>query len=382
MTVAPALEQTHPRVAQTAPTPPPTFCFSRAARISKQTQPTLATHSKAPFPTHPPHKSANQTQPNPPQHNPSQMQPDATKCNLYAQCIFALAQLKPVLSHPRGNNGHARPDRRGGVPLMPQPPRDSLIITPRYQPLFAALGLTAQTLFTDPRIIVWRSITERQNCTLDLPTPTGQITRLHVKRFEPARGPISPAQAEARGIQALEIEQIPTAPLVAFGTLADGRSVVVTEDLAGFRAGDKCIATSADFECVLQETADLAARLHQRGLHHRDLYLCHFFIKDDAAAAPPELRLIDAARVARLPRFLTRQRWIVKDLAQFWYSTTAHPITDDQRTRWLARYAQQRQLSSTTTLKRSIQRKAAWIARHDQKLKRAQPTRNVSIPGP
>jgi Lipopolysaccharide kinase (Kdo/WaaP) family len=258
--------------------------------------------------------------------------------------------------------------------------QDKLNVAPRYQPIFAALGLTARTLFTDPRIVVWRSITERQNCTLDVALTGGQTMRLHVKRFQPARGYATPAEDESRGIRALEIEQIPTAPLVAFGKLKDGRSVVVTENLAGFRAGDKWITTAADFERVLEGTADLAARLHERGLHHRDLYLCHFFVKADGASAP-ELRLIDAARVARLPGIFTRRRWIVKDLAQFWYSTLALPITDDQRARWLARYGEQRRLRSITGLRRSIERKAAWIARHDQKLKSAQPTRNVSIPG-
>lgn len=258
--------------------------------------------------------------------------------------------------------------------------QDSLKVAPRYQAMFEALGLTARSLFTDPRIKVWRSITERQNCTLDVTLDEGQTMRLHVKRYLTVRGSTTPADEEARGIQALEIEQIPTAPLVAFGRLSDGRSFIVTEDLAGYRAGDKWVSGPADFEKVLEPTADLAARLHNCGLHHRDLYLCHFFVKDEAGGTP-DLKLIDAARVARLPGIFTRQRWIVKDLAQFWYSTFAHGITDNQRARWLARYAQRRGLNSTAALKRAIERKSAAIARHDAKLKRAQPTRNISIPG-
>jgi heptose I phosphotransferase len=265
---------------------------------------------------------------------------------------------------------------------MPPTP-DTLTITPRYRPLFQAAGLTAQSLFTDPRIVVWRSITERQNCTLDLPQGAGQTLRLHVKRFEPTRAAVSPAEEEARGIAALERQGIPTAPLVAFGKLPDGRSVVVTEDLAGFRAGDKAVAAGLPFESLLAPTADLAARLHAQGLHHRDLYLCHFFVAADSAdaGAAPQLRLIDAARVRPLPTLFTRTRWIVKDLAQFWYSTLSLPVTDDQRTRWLARYAQSRGLGSTDRLRRKIERKVAAIARHDRNLKAAQPTRNVSIPG-
>ena len=52
-----------------------------------------------------------------------------------------------------------------------------------------------------------------------------------------------------------------------------------------------------------------------------------------------DLRLIDAARVRRLPGFFTRGRWIVKDLAQFWYITLKLPITEKCIARlWLLRY--------------------------------------------
>jgi heptose I phosphotransferase len=264
---------------------------------------------------------------------------------------------------------------------MLSPPKEIFDIAPRYKALFQSIGLTARGVFTDPRIVVWRSITERQNCTLDIALASGQSIRLHVKRYLPARGYITPAEEEARGIRALEIEGIPTAPLAASGKLSDGRSFIITENLAGYRAADKAVADGLEFEKLLEPTADLAARLHARGLHHRDLYLCHFFVTASDAAGAPELRLIDAARVKRLPGVFTRHRWIVKDLAQFWYSTLALPISDEERVRWLKRYAEGRKLKSAERLQSAIERKARAIGRHDEKLKGAQPTRNVSIPG-
>jgi len=116
--------------------------------------------------------------------------------------------------------------------------------------------------------------------------------------------------------------------------------------------------------------------LHVVGLHHRDLYLCHFMLKMDAD--PFDVRLIDPARVRVLPRLLAR-RWINKDLAQFWYSTVRLPVTDDQRSRWLARYARQRHIDAKS-LVRSIGRKANSIARHDRALHAKRPERDVSIP--
>jgi hypothetical protein len=133
------------------------------------------------------------------------------------------------------------------------------------------------------------------------------------------------------------------------------------------------------FGRLLEPTAALAAKLHQRGLHHRDLYLCHFFAKISGDAV--DLRLIDCARVKRLPGFLTRFRWIVKDLAQFWYSSLKHgQIADADRAAWLGHYAEQRGVTSVTRLRRAIERKVGWITKHDAKLNRAQPNRNISIP--
>jgi heptose I phosphotransferase len=183
-----------------------------------------------------------------------------------------------------------------------------------------------------------------------------------------------------RGIELLQRAGIPTVPLVGWGTLADGRSFVVSLDLNGFRDAEKLVQGGLPFAEVLEPTADLAAKLHSASLHHRDLYLCHFFAKI-ADGKAPELALIDAARVKALPNWFAK-RWVVKDLAQFWYSTTKLSVTDSQRDAWLTRYAQQRKLSDPdqASLRRAIVQKSAWIARHDRSLNAKQPTRNVSVP--
>lgn len=259
---------------------------------------------------------------------------------------------------------------------MPSNPRNIFRVAAHYRPIIREIGIDAESVFEDPRIVVWRNITERQNCTLDHVRADGTKVRLHIKRYLPTRGSVCPAEEESRGIEALQSQQIPTAPLVGYGSLTDRRSFVITEELYDFRPADKLIAEGLAFEKLLEPTADLAALLHTRGLHHRDLYLCHFFVKMDGDS--PQLRLIDAARVRRLG-FLTRRRWIVKDLAQFWYSTLSLSISDEQRTRWLERYGQKANCKSITGLRKCIERKAGWIARHDARLKAAQPRRNISL---
>ena len=264
-------------------------------------------------------------------------------------------------------------------------PKPTFRAAAEYQPLLRIIGLDADSVFTDPRIVAWRKLSDRENCTLDFETGDAWTTpnvRLHIKRYFPTRG-LTPADQEALGHRALSVENIPTAPLVGWGVLPDGRSFTIFLDLSEHQPADKLIASGTPFDPLLIPTADLAAALHRRGLHHRDLYLCHFMARPGEDGSPPDLRLIDTARVRRLPGFLTRRRWIVKDLAQFWYSTTKLPITDAQRSAWFARYVAQRGLSprEADRLLRSIHRKVAAIARHDRNLNAAQPRRNISLPG-
>ena len=259
---------------------------------------------------------------------------------------------------------------------MSDAPRNVFHVLPQYQPLMRIVGLDAEAVFDHPDIVAWRKLPDRENCTLDAQDADGRPIRLHVKRYlVPSTG----AADEVKAIELLRDARIPTVPLVGHGRVADGRSFVITADLAGYRDAEKIIAAGTAFETLLVPTADLAAKLHAAGLHHRDLYLCHFFAKVDGGEV--DVKLIDAARVARLTNFVTRWRWVIKDLAQFWYSTTRLPsITEDQRERWLWRYAEQREICWLPRLRAAIKAKSNAIARHDAKLKQSQPTRNVSIP--
>src|SRR5438477_9508562 len=112
-------------------------------------------------------------------------------------------------------------------------PRSEFHVAPEYQPLMRELGIDAEQIFRHPQIKVWRSIPDRQNCTLDAQFE-GQPIRLHIKRYHPAMGFTTPADDEVRAIRALQVEQIPTVPLVGWGKLPDRRSFIITRDLAGY----------------------------------------------------------------------------------------------------------------------------------------------------
>jgi hypothetical protein len=248
--------------------------------------------------------------------------------------------------------------------------------SPQHQPLLRQLGIDEQAVFDHPLIRPWRTLRDRENCLLEAALPNGQRVRWHVKRYPATRGQ-TPAQREATGLELLKQHAIATMDLVAHGRLEDGRSFIIFDDLRGYQDAQRLINAGFAFERLLEPTARLVARLHQAGLHHRDLYLCHFFIREQADEL--DARLIDVARVRTVPRFFA-QRWIVKDLAQFWYSTLGLAITDEQRRRWLSIYAGLRGVGRTRWLERSVRSKAGWIARNDRRLCQREPTRNISLP--
>src|SRR5918993_1145237 len=155
--------------------------------------------------------------------------------------------------------------------------RNVFHVLPQYQPIMRIVGLDAEAVFHHPDIVAWRKLPDRENCTLDSEID-GKPVRLHIKRYLVAS---SAARDEVNAITLLRDAGIPTVPLVGHGHVADGQSFVITEDLAGYRDAEKMVAAGTPFEPLLQPTADLAAKLHAAGLHHRDLYLCHFFAKVD-----------------------------------------------------------------------------------------------------
>lgn len=238
------------------------------------------------------------------------------------------------------------------------------------------LGLTPEHIYRHGQLVCWRNLPERSNCTLDVTDSAGRAVRLHVKRLK--RSHRRDALAEARGVELLTRAGIPTIPLLAWGRVDDG-AVLISEDLYGYEPADRRYGQGLSAQALIAATAPLAARLHAAALHHRDLYLCHFFLADNA---PP--RLIDAARVRRLPRLL-RRRWIIKDLAQLAYSADGLGLDDAWLARWLQAYVAAltppptNPAAAVAALLPAIARKRRTIAAHDKRLKRRQPKRNVSL---
>jgi hypothetical protein len=238
----------------------------------------------------------------------------------------------------------------------------------------------AQAFFAHPQIKIWRDVGDRQNGVFRLDLPGESAIRLHIKRD--ARPVAEPLALEARGIELLRQAGIPTCTPVAHGRITDGRTFIATIDLAGFRAVDAALRSrEMTLDSIWLATARLTARLHSAELHHRDLYLNHFFCCPHAingVQSSDQLYLIDAARVRHLPRWFTT-RWIVKDVAQLFYSATEFALTVCQRQSWIEVYESLASVKLQSCENR-ILAKIESIRRHDGRLRRREPNRNLPLP--
>jgi heptose I phosphotransferase len=182
-------------------------------------------------------------------------------------------------------------------------------------------------------------------------------------------------------IQAFHQSGIPTITPVAAGERRSGHgyeSFLMTEELEGFRSLEALVparyappldrAALAEKRGMIRRLADLTRRVHGAGFNHRDWYLCHIFVRQEADGTW-HLRVLDLQRVDR--RRWLRRRWIIKDLAALNYSAPLGVVTAKDRVRFLKVYLDDSNaLRNHRALIRAIVRKTERIRRHDARLKR------------
>lgn len=93
----------------------------------------------------------------------------------------------------------------------------------------------------------------------------------------------------------------------------------------------------ADRWRLLLAVADMVALMHQCGVNHRDLYICHFLLRPETLSAVPDLTLIDLHR-AQI-RLSVPPRWLVKDLGALWFSAADTLPTRRDAYRFICRYS-------------------------------------------
>jgi len=204
----------------------------------------------------------------------------------------------------------------------------------------------------------------------------------------------SSAAREAHYIRKLSQIGLSAPKLVAYGERMRGcleyRSLLITEEIAGqsleklaqeILAGRQPAPQPAERREIIQQLAQVVARLHAHHLYHRDLYLGHIFMSRNADGGVV-LHLIDLARMISRP--WRASRWRIKDLAALAYSAPAPWVTRADRLRFLYHYLHAPWPVPATAIRRwrserrplvrlmirRIQARVARMARHDLQRRR------------
>lgn len=169
------------------------------------------------------------------------------------------------------------------------------------------------------------------------------------KNLVSMRLPVLGAGNEWRAIRRLDQLGVDTMRGVAFGQRggnpATQHSFIVTEDLAPtISLEDYCRDWPVNpppvalKRALLRRVADMARRMHEGGVNHRDFYICHFLLHLDPAPTPESLKLslIDLHR-AQI-REKTPRRWRDKDLAALHFSALDIGLTRRDLFRFLKLY--------------------------------------------
>lgn len=165
--------------------------------------------------------------------------------------------------------------------------------------------------------------------------------------------PITGMQNEWQGIRRLKQLGIKTMTVVGYGKLgwnpARLKSFVITEELANTlslenfcRDWPESPPKAAFKRGLVTEVAKIARTLHEHGMNHRDLYLCHLMLDVSEEGPkgkeprPLRLYLIDLHRLQIRRR--TSRRWRVKDIAALYFSSMDIGLSKSDLFRFIRAY--------------------------------------------
>lgn len=164
------------------------------------------------------------------------------------------------------------------------------------------------------------------------------------------RLPVLTALTEWRAIERLDALGIPTTPAAAYGCRGENpariRSFLITQDLGDIVSLETLCADWGTNPPELQfkrrlllAVADVARRLHDNGLNHRDFYICHLCLdRQRLRNGDIHLYLIDLHRVGMRKVITPTAR--IKDMAALYFSAMDIGLTQRDYLRFLRAYRQ------------------------------------------
>ena len=194
---------------------------------------------------------------------------------------------------------------------------------------------------------------------------------------------LAPGMVEFKNIMAIEQNGFPVMKVAACGEKRSlglfGESFIMTEEIEGAEPLDnyfkKQFAPPLTREKLLKKRdiinrlGELIRKFHALGFNHRDLYMCHIFVR--AGDHEAFLYIIDLQRMQT--RKALRGRWLVKDIAHLNYSSQFEGITDTDRMRFLRSYRAGSHISESGKgfIKKVVAKTNRMVSRIEKRKRRA-----------
>lgn len=199
------------------------------------------------------------------------------------------------------------------------------------------------------------------------------------------RTPTVSALAEKRAIDALRELGIATMTVAGYGERgrnpATLQSFIATEEIADAPTLEELTAdwrrkppAFREKQRLLRSVADIARRLHEHGINHRDFYLNHFRLQRDS------LFLMDLHRAqlrASIPR-----RWRVKDIGALYFSAADIGLTRGDLLRFVRLYtgrSARHSLAQDAAFWRAVTRRAQRFYRREWKRPMSSPSTRSTL---
>lgn len=194
---------------------------------------------------------------------------------------------------------------------------------------------------------------ERNGNAYFLKRHTGIGWREIIKDLTQLRLPVLGATNEWRALRLLQEIGISSLIPVAYGCWgwnpARQQSFLITAEMTATQSLEDVVLSwekRDDFIAVkrhiIRQTAILTRHMHEAGMNHRDLYICHLYVADAWLQKPqgePDLQVIDLHR-AQIRRKVP-PRWRVKDVASLYFSSMEAGLTKRDFFRFMRDYTQQ-----------------------------------------
>ena len=160
--------------------------------------------------------------------------------------------------------------------------------------------------------------------------------------------PVIGAKIEYTAIKYLKKLQIDTMDIVGFSQQGTNpaciQSFLITKELDNtISLEDYCEMwlkqppVYKEKQILLQKIAGIVKKMHENGMNHRDLYICHFLVKKDTDICDEcRLFVIDLHR-AQI-RKTVPERWLIKDLSALYFSAMHIGLTKRDLLRFIKIY--------------------------------------------